>query len=126
VTPERTWKKMQSAACDGDAAEFFRHVDKAAMKETISHKVREALEAEGKNNELTDAFFPAIVDKAFGEAMDEWETDVKHGKDGDFCSGKFLSADNSAGRVSWKTPSGKTKTATFLSAGDGFLMTAVE
>lgn len=125
ATPERVFKKMQSASCSGDVVEFFRYVNKTAMLEWSTKNAEHKMESDGAPR-LSRALLEQMAPRAFAEEMQSWEDEVKRNKDGDWCRAEFVSADNDGGRVVWKTPTGKMKTGFFEKSGDTFLMVGIE
>jgi hypothetical protein len=121
-TPERIFKKMQSAACNGDVPGFFRYVNKTALLESITKDTEQRMASDGKPTAMVDAIGPGV----FAEEMTGWEDDVKRSKDGDWCRAKFVSADNDGGRVAWSTPTGKPKLGLFEKSGDTFLLVGLQ
>jgi hypothetical protein len=123
--PERVFKKMHDAACSGDVAGFFAHVDKTALKSWIAQRTREKLASEGASA-TEQSMVDMVADRGFAEMTQVWEDDIKRNKAGDLCKGKFEWADNPGGKVAWTTPTGKLKTAYFEPAGDTFLMVGID
>jgi hypothetical protein len=116
---ERTFKKMQAASCSGDVPGFFVHVDKTAMTKSMVADAQATLDKDPAGGAL-DA--KALVQRAAQEAFQEWEDDIKRGSASNFCKAEIVVADNKAGTVKWRTPSGNLKLGTFAKPGDKWLM----
>ena len=112
-TPERAWKEMHSAACEGDVPRFFSRVDKSAITKRLRGKVEEKLDAEKAPGGVIREMALNVAEKEIDKAFTEWEDDIIKRESGDWCRARPLDEERESGVMHWSTPSGRQKSARF-------------
>lgn len=127
ATPEKTFGTMKKAACAGDSATVFDHIDKPTLADNVAKGiVRDA--AKDPKKKAGAAMIEAIAPAAARKAIEEWEDDIKRGEGSDMCKMTFSSAGPLGGSprtgvVYWDSASGNKKGWQFTEYGKKWMVT---
>jgi hypothetical protein len=119
--PVVAWRAQQRAACSGDVAGFFRHVNREAVKAGARGDVlsapapKVATKAERAGQELGRTLAYNMADANTEKAFTGWETDISRGSSGYLCNTELLQVDGTS--VSFRRVSGATSRWTYSRTG---------
>jgi len=117
-TPERAFKEMKKAACEGDVAGVFFHINKNKTQKWH----QDSGSAKGGTFAGADLGAPAPLNFV------DWENDIKKGQSSDFCAMELISGAEFAntGTVRFKTGAGRERSFQFEREGDHWFVTGVD
>ncbi len=122
ATPDRVFRKMQRAACAGDAAAFFSHVNKTALRASWVEATlaAPAVQQNAMSDSLKRDLVESIAGPGFDKKMHEWEDDIATRSASKWCNTKYYSTDLNV--VLWHKASGDLEQGIFERRGDTFLL----